>query len=199
MLSFRLSREFRILIPVFLAFWTWVGFDAFATAWSIRHYAAGIACLWGWYKYATVAHTVEVHPDGSLIAGSLLGTTVTAVRDIVSLKETILFIELKHGRGTIWLSTLSDRIGGFKLLMHELNPAIKTRDAFYRFNRERITERGTSYAESEPGRMEDLFSRTQVSGYQLLPEVMAGKTAAVRCGRGSGEEGSNAETSGMMR
>jgi hypothetical protein len=91
-----------------------------------------IVCLWGWYKYFTTAHLVVVDPNGSIIFKNILGTTVIPLRDIISIKETILFVEIEHNHGRVLVSTLMDRVGEFKSLLLSLNQDIKTKYAYYR-------------------------------------------------------------------
>lgn len=124
--SFRLSREFRILIPAFLLFWTWIGLNRIAAAKQPLGALVLIFCLWGWFRYLTLAYHVEVRPEGSLLARTILGTSELDVRNITSIRETSLFYECEHSRGKLRIATLTDRVGGLRTVLTELNPNIQT-------------------------------------------------------------------------
>lgn len=125
--SYRLTREFRILIPVFLLFWTWIGLSRIVAAKQPLGALVLIFCLWGWFRYLTLAYHVEVRPEGSLLARSLLGISELDVRNITSIRETTLFYECAHTRGKLRIATLTDRVGGLRTVLTELNPNIETK------------------------------------------------------------------------
>ena len=135
--SFHLSKEYLFLIPVLLVILTWTSVNLILTSWMLPSWhfvevVMSIVCLWGWYKYFFTAYHIYVKPTGSIVFTSIHKTSVVAVQEIISIRETFLFVVIEHNHGQVWVSTLMDRIGGFKSLLLSLNPSILTKYTYYR-------------------------------------------------------------------
>ncbi len=82
-----------------------------------------------WYKFLTIAYKVELAEDGTITAISITKKRCINVLDIISIKDSTLFVDIISTKEIISVSTLMDGVSNISQVLQSLVPkeSVETR------------------------------------------------------------------------
>ncbi len=129
-MKFELSKEYKyILVPLYMIVITIIGQPPY---WNWQYYMLPPIALWSWYLFLTSPYKLEITTENTISTQCILQKATINPQNTIWMKETMLFLVIKHSQGKIRISTLFNNINGIKSAIKSLNPEIETKYKEYR-------------------------------------------------------------------
>jgi hypothetical protein len=119
------SREYKILIPIFLLLMTYVSLPPYT---QIRFYLLPIICIYLWIKFLFTPYRVNLLDDQTVIFKSILKKTIIYPNEIEKITDGMFSYKIIFKNGRVNVSNLMNRPYELKRAIENLNKNIDYKD-----------------------------------------------------------------------
>lgn len=124
---YELSRQYKIIIVLFLLMITYLNFEIHPTS-RLQSWFFPLFTVFFWYKVLSVIYRVQFKDDNSIVFRSILKNTIVYPNEIQKILDNMFTFKIITQKGNIVISTLIKKPYELKRKLENLNTKIHSED-----------------------------------------------------------------------
>ena len=125
MKKYEFSIEYKILIPLFLIFFTSISLPPYD---DYEEVSAVFFSVLIWYHIFYMPYAILLSESGYIIFKTIWKTIVLRPADILKIEDSIFSYKISHTKGHLYISTLMKEPYGVKNFIENANPSVESND-----------------------------------------------------------------------
>ena len=125
MKKYEFSIEYKILIPLFLIFFTSISLPPYD---DFEEVAAIFFSIFIWYHIIYMPYSICLSDSGYMIFKTIWKTIVLPPTDVIKIEDSIFSYKVSHTKGHLYISTLMKEPYGLKNFIENTDPSVEITD-----------------------------------------------------------------------